>query len=97
VLDGVKLIDADIADGESPATYRQERCALSPTARLLLRLEGLDQYLEEIRTESGYQVELVVTPTPDIEAKPQATPTPTPTSNARPEPFEPRATLPARE
>lgn len=67
VLDGVKLIDADIGDGESPATYRQERYALSPTARLLLRLEGLDQHLEEIRTEASYRVELLVTPAPDTD------------------------------
>jgi hypothetical protein len=61
-LDGVKLVKADIDSPSDPSTTQQPEYALDPSARLLLRFESLGTYANEIRTESGHAIEVLVNP-----------------------------------
>lgn len=60
-LNGVKLISPEIADPNSPATYKQASYTIDSSHRLLLRFEDLSSKANSISLSSGRTVSLTIT------------------------------------
>ncbi len=61
-LDGVKLVRASVASPTDPSTIGRPEYLIDSDSRLLMRLESLQEHADEIRTDEGYSLKLVVTP-----------------------------------
>lgn len=59
-MNGVKLLAPEIKRGDDPASFGQERYALGPSRRLLLRFESLSDKVSEVVLTDGKGVEVDV-------------------------------------
>ena len=61
-LTGVKAIRASSNDPADASSFGQQSFTIESDARLLLRFEELSKYVNEVRTEDGKKVELLISP-----------------------------------